>query len=82
MASRRKKRSALSEPEIQQFVELATEMHEECIRHRISVTSDHYRALTDLNQAICHAILIITGQDPDWVRLPPPEARSNFGARE
>ncbi|WP_166163052.1 hypothetical protein [Chelativorans oligotrophicus] len=82
MASHRRKLKSLSEPAIQEFVELAARMHRECIRHDLSVTSDHFRALTDLNQAICHAIRVITGHDPDWMRLPPPEARSNFGSKE
>jgi len=71
MASRRKKLKLLSEPEIQKFVEIATRMHEECIRHDLSVLSEHYRALTDLNQEVCKTIRTITGADPQWMRTPP-----------
>jgi len=71
MASRRKKPKLLSETSIKQFVEVATRMHDECIRHDISAQSDHYQALANLNQEVCKAIRTITGEDPHWMKTPP-----------
>jgi len=82
MASRRKKPSTLSGTEQEDFLAAATRLHEACCRPLLRTDSDHYRALRDLNQSICHSIRVITGHDPEWMRLPPPEARARFGAKE
>jgi hypothetical protein len=52
--SRHKKLTHLTPPEIEQFMKAATELHRACCAPIIAPSSDHSRALTELNAANRH----------------------------
>ena len=81
MASRRKGPKELSQAELELFLKKAEELHNAICRPIIRTTSPQFWPLKDLNQAICEAIIKITGKDPVWVqssirpsRLPDPKS--------
>jgi hypothetical protein len=76
MAHRRKKATTLSQADLDRFVAAAIQLHHACCTPLLAVSSEHYRALRDLNQAIVRALEIVTGeQNPPWVswRTSPSE---------
>ena len=60
MSGRRNKRTELSEPEIERFLDAATALHRACCDPLIAAWSEHGHAMADLNTAICEAILAVT----------------------
>lgn len=67
MPSRRKRRVKLSQSETAEFMEAATRLHRACCRPLLSTMSDDHRVLSDLNEAICEAIVKVTGKEPPWM---------------
>lgn len=63
-----KHQAKLSDAQLERFIAAATELHLACCQPLISPSGAHYRALTDLNQAVCEAIRAVTGEDPQWMR--------------
>jgi hypothetical protein len=78
MASRRKNPTEMNPYELDRFMQAATALHVAARRPLLRTSSPQYLALTDLNQAICKAIITITDRDPPWVHSstysPPPRA--------
>jgi hypothetical protein len=69
--SRRKQLTRLTPPEVERFIQPATELHKACCGPVIAPASDHARALTRLNQEIIVAIEAITGDKAPWMKTPP-----------
>jgi hypothetical protein len=69
--SRHKKLTYLTQPEIDRFMKAATELHRACCAPVIAPSSDHSRALTEMNAAVVTAIEAITGDKAPWMRTPP-----------
>lgn len=75
---RRAKSKHINSAEAERFMKAATELHDACCRPLLDVQSEHYRALRDLNQAICATIKRL-GHEPPWVswasKMPPPNGK-------
>jgi hypothetical protein len=69
--SRRKKLTYLTQPEIDRFMNAATELDRACCAPLIAPSCDHPRALTALNAAIVTAIEAVTGDKASWMQTPP-----------
>ena len=68
MAHRRKKRTSLSEAETERLIAVGIELNNACCTPLLDVRSEHYRALTDLNQQLVATLRVVTGKDdPPWV---------------
>ena len=57
----------LSQPEIARFLEAAAALRNVCCEPRIAASSDHAHALSDVVQEIRKAVVVITGNEPEWV---------------
>jgi hypothetical protein len=72
---RRAKLKHLNSADTERFLKAATELHDSCCRPLLDVQSEHYRALSDLNHAICATIKKL-GHELPWVnwasKMPPP----------
>jgi hypothetical protein len=71
MSGHRKKLTHLTQPEIERFMQAATELHRACCAPIVAPSSAHSRALTELNAAIVTAIEAITGDKAPWMQTPP-----------
>lgn len=72
MANRRKRLKTLTATEIERLLAAGEELHRACVTPRVDVTSEHYRAIVDLNRAIYTAIEIVTGREPPWTEHHAP----------
>lgn len=70
MASRHRKRKDMSPAEVERFLTAATALHHAIVDPRISVLGEHYRAKSDLHEALKKAIVEITGKQAPWIRMP------------
>ena len=60
----------LTQPQIERFMNAATELHRACCDPIIAPSCDHSRALTELNAAIVTAIEAVTGDKAPWMQTP------------
>ena len=71
--SRHKKLTYLTQPEVERFMQAATELHRACCDPVIAPSCDHSRALTELNAGIVTAIAVVTGDRPPRMQTPRAE---------